>query len=76
MNDTFNVGENPQYIMTLSKEAISKKATIWVMISRHVEKQEQAGCEVRVQKCRFARASTFWGLISVFRFILICYAGD
>jgi calpain-7 len=46
LNDTFNVGENPQYVMVLSNEAISKKATIWVLISRHVTKQEQEGCEV------------------------------
>jgi hypothetical protein len=25
LNDTFNVGENPQYVMVLSKEAIAKK---------------------------------------------------
>ena len=46
MNDTFNVGENPQYVMILSDEALTKKATIWVLISRHVTKQEQEGAEV------------------------------
>ena len=46
-NDTFNVGENPQHIMELSQDALQKKATIWVLISRHVTKQEQEGCEVR-----------------------------
>jgi hypothetical protein len=48
-NDTFNIGENPQHILTLSKEAIAKKATLWVLLSRHVTKQEQEGCEVSVQ---------------------------
>jgi calpain-7 len=46
-DDTFNIGENPQYTMTLSDQAIQKKATIWILISRHVTKQEQAGAEVR-----------------------------
>lgn len=49
-NDIFNVGENPQYVLTLSNDAISKKATIWVLISRHVSKQEQEGSEVRKSK--------------------------
>lgn len=46
-NDTFNVGANPQYIMALSDQAVEKKATVWVLISRHVNKQEQEGCEVK-----------------------------
>ena len=46
LDDTFNVGDNPQYIMCLSKEALAKKATIWILISRHVTAQEQEGCEV------------------------------
>lgn len=45
-DDTFNVGENPQYIMTMSDEAVKKKATIWILLSRHVTKQEQEGSEV------------------------------
>lgn len=44
-NDTFNIGENPQYVMVLSDEAIAKKATVWVMLSRHVTKQEQDGAD-------------------------------
>jgi len=44
--DTFNVGENPQYIMVLSDNAVSSKPSIWVLISRHVSKQEQEGAEV------------------------------
>eukprot|EP00934_Nitzschia_sp_Nitz4_P003821 Nitzschia sp. Nitz4//scaffold33_size148984//108967//111638//NITZ4_002941-RA/size148984-augustus-gene-0.258-mRNA-1//1//CDS//3329548466//3811//frame0 len=46
VNDTFNVGENPQYVVTLSDEAISKQAPFWVLISRHVTKQEQEGTSV------------------------------
>ncbi|KAL7577068.1 hypothetical protein ACA910_006808 [Epithemia clementina (nom. ined.)] len=44
-DDTFNVGENPQYILSLSDEAIRRKATIWILISRHVSKQEQEGAD-------------------------------
>jgi calpain-7 len=47
MDDTFNVGENPQYFITFSDIAIQKKATFWILISRHVSKQEQEGEEVR-----------------------------
>jgi calpain-7 len=45
-NDTFNVGENPQYILQLSDEAVARKPTVWVLLSRHVNKQEQEGDEV------------------------------
>lgn len=45
-NDTFNIGENPQYILELSNAAVSNGATIWILISRHVTKQEQEGSEV------------------------------
>ena len=45
-NDTFNIGENPQYVLVLSDEAISKQATVWVLLSRHVTKQEQGGADV------------------------------
>jgi calpain-7 len=44
--DSFNIGENPQYIMVLSDKAVSSKPTIWVLISRHVTKQEQEGASV------------------------------
>ena len=46
-DDTFNCGENPQYIMTLSQSALTKRASIWILVSRHVTKQEQEGCEVK-----------------------------
>lgn len=45
-NDTFNIGENPQYVLVLSNEAIAKSATVWVLLSRHVTKQEQDGADV------------------------------
>mmetsp|Transcript_3130 Transcript_3130/g.8824 ORF Transcript_3130/g.8824 Transcript_3130/m.8824 type:complete len:301 (-) Transcript_3130:138-1040(-) len=45
-DDTFNVGDNPQYVLKLSKEAIDQKATVWILISRHVSKQEQEGSDV------------------------------
>jgi len=44
--DSFNIGENPQYIMVLSDKAVASKPTIWVLISRHVTKQEQEGAAV------------------------------
>lgn len=46
-NDTFNIGENPQYVLVLSDEAVSKAATVWVLLSRHVTKQEQSGEDSR-----------------------------
>jgi len=45
-DDSYNVGDNPQYTITLSEEAIQKKATLWILLSRHVTKQEQEGGEV------------------------------
>ena len=48
VDDSFNVGENPQYIINLSKKAIENKATLWILLSRHVTKQEQEGGEVSV----------------------------
>ena len=44
-DDSFNVGENPQYVMRLSDAALSKKATVWILLSRHVTKQEQEGID-------------------------------
>jgi calpain-7 len=46
-DDTFNVGDNPQYVLSLSNRAIERKATIWILLARHVTKQEQSGIEVR-----------------------------
>jgi calpain-7 len=45
-DDTFNIGENPQYCLELSNQAIKKNATLWILVSRHVTKQEQEGVEV------------------------------
>jgi calpain-7 len=46
-NDNFNIGENPQYILQLSDEAVARKPSVWVLLSRHVDKQEQEGEEVK-----------------------------
>eukprot|EP00804_Cyclotella_cryptica_P011617 CCRYP_017509-RA/>CCRYP_017509-RA protein AED:0.04 eAED:0.04 QI:113/0.83/0.71/1/0.66/0.57/7/1872/973 len=45
-DDSFNIGENPQYIVNLSKNAIDNHATLWILLTRHVTKQEQEGGEV------------------------------
>lgn len=45
-DDSFNVGENPQYIVMFSAAAVKQKATMWILVSRHVNKQEQEGCVV------------------------------
>jgi calpain-7 len=58
VSDIFNVGENPQYVLTLSNDAIKKKATVWVLISRHVTSQEQQGYEVS-KLCRSKRAKAY-----------------
>jgi len=46
-DDSYNVSENPQYTIALSEEAIKGEATLWLLLSRHVTKQEQEGGEVR-----------------------------
>eukprot|EP00567_Pseudictyota_dubia_P006409 CAMPEP_0197438408 /NCGR_PEP_ID=MMETSP1175-20131217/5418_1 /TAXON_ID=1003142 /ORGANISM="Triceratium dubium, Strain CCMP147" /LENGTH=899 /DNA_ID=CAMNT_0042968133 /DNA_START=47 /DNA_END=2743 /DNA_ORIENTATION=- len=46
-DDSFNVGDNPQYILTMSDKALQKKSSIWILLSRHVTKQEQEGMEVQ-----------------------------
>lgn len=58
-DDTFNIGENPQYTLTLSDKAIQQKATIWILISRHVTKQEQEGSEVRTLRLSCVDAVIF-----------------
>lgn len=45
-SDRFNVGENPQFILSMSKEAVESKSSLWILLSRHVTKQEQEGDEV------------------------------
>jgi len=54
-DDTYNVGENPQYLLELSQLAIDRKATLWILVSRHVTKQEQEGGEVRDIKMAFVK---------------------
>jgi calpain-7 len=56
VDDSFNVGDNPQYLLHLSESAISRKASVWILISRHVTKQEQEGCDVS-----FSRRRSFVG---------------
>lgn len=46
-DDSYNLSENPQYTITLSEEAIRSKAILWILLSRHVTKQEQKDGEVR-----------------------------
>jgi calpain-7 len=45
-DDSFNVGENPQYVVSLSTNAVKRHATLWILLTRHVTKQEQEGGEV------------------------------
>lgn len=45
LDDTFNVGENPQLVMKLSDSAVSSHAVVWILLSRHVCKQEQEGSD-------------------------------
>ena len=44
---SFNVGDNPQYVLTLPDRALQNKASVWILLSRHVTRQEQEGMEVR-----------------------------
>mmetsp|Transcript_12866 Transcript_12866/g.25889 ORF Transcript_12866/g.25889 Transcript_12866/m.25889 type:complete len:892 (+) Transcript_12866:113-2788(+) len=44
-DDLFYVSDNPQFTITFSKDAVEKNATVWVLLSRHVTKQEQKGSE-------------------------------
>jgi calpain-7 len=60
-DDSYNVGDNPQYLLKLSESAIRRKATVWILISRHVTKQEQEGCDVSLLK------SCTTGVQSVFK---------
>jgi calpain-7 len=47
-DDSFNIGENPQYVVNLTKNAIEHRATLWILLTRHVTKQEQEGGDVSV----------------------------
>lgn len=46
--DTYNIGDNPQYVLSLSEQAIKNRATIWILISRHVKMVELDRSEVRL----------------------------
>jgi len=41
--DSFNISENPQYILTISDEAIQSNSTLWTLPSRYADKYEQEG---------------------------------
>lgn len=43
IDDTYNVSENPQYIITLSDKAMKQKSCLYLLLTRHVAKQEQEG---------------------------------
>ena len=45
-DDSYNVSDNPQYTITFSDKAVKSGATLWLLLSRHVSKQEQAGGQV------------------------------
>jgi len=49
VDDSFNIGDNPQYTLTVSDQAIKDGASVWILLSRHVTKQEQEGSEVCFQ---------------------------
>jgi calpain-7 len=65
-DDSFNVGDNPQYLLKLSDAAIRQKATIWILISRHVTKQEQEGSEVSCSSLLLSGIISFGAAISSF----------
>ncbi|KAL3810611.1 hypothetical protein ACHAXA_010569 [Cyclostephanos tholiformis] len=50
-DDSYNLSHNPQYTITLSEEAIRSKATLWLLLSRHVTKQEQENENGEVSDC-------------------------
>lgn len=39
--DTYKIGENPQYIVEIPDSALEKNSSLWVLLSRHVTKEEQ-----------------------------------
>ena len=51
--DTFNVGENPQFFVELSDKSIARNPSIWILLSRHVTKQEQLEGKVRFKDRQF-----------------------
>jgi hypothetical protein len=42
-DDKYNISDNPQYIITLSDEAMKQKTSLYLLLTRHVAKQEQEG---------------------------------
>lgn len=45
--DTYAIGENPQYIVEISDIALEKNPSLWILLSRHVTKEEQLEGQVR-----------------------------
>jgi len=41
VQDTYNIGENPQYIVELPDHSIDRNPSLWILLSRHVTKEEQ-----------------------------------
>jgi calpain-7 len=39
--DSFQIGENPQYVVELSDSAVEANPSLWILLSRHVTKEEQ-----------------------------------
>jgi calpain-7 len=60
-NDAFNVGENPQYTVAFSDEALAKKPTIWILISRHTNKfDEDEGAYLTIHVVRSDLKKRIW----------------
>ncbi len=70
-NDSFNITENPQYILTMSDQAIRSKSSLWILLSRHVDKYEQEGAEVSFS-CfmKTAQKELLYFRPNFFRFVL------
>ena len=46
LNDKYNVESNPQYLLVPSSESLQKRATFYVLITRHTDLEEQQGKDV------------------------------
>jgi calpain-7 len=45
-DDSINLSENPQYTLSFPNHGVMTKATLWILISRHIARQELLGYEV------------------------------
>jgi calpain-7 len=41
IQDSFQIGENPQYVVEISDSAVDTNPSLWILLSRHVTKEEQ-----------------------------------